>query len=212
MTEEIKLPPFHFTIDGNASLVIEGRDTDYPTITLRNEFKCVHGFPTYTYNSETKIPSGISARLLADERLFDTWINKTLQTVQESIPGLTTASAATSIAVALIAGIDKTGVDTFDVGEEVDSHVRVLARILKDDLNLSRPGQHSSWTRWELMQAVLDAQGRLLSLKQKVTYDSIAEVLKQTHPNEAPPTGNALRVLLRRFKISWKQVKSVQYW
>ncbi len=99
--------------------------------------------------------------------------------------------------------------------ELVKKSVRVASRTIDKEikrlLGVSGPGQHSPWSGQELMYALLDARGKLQAGGLPMTYESVCEILKQVHPRKAPPTGNALRLLLRRFQISWKQFKSVQY-
>jgi hypothetical protein len=73
------------------------------------------------------------------------------------------------------------------------------------------PGQPSQWTGRELYHAVITAVWKLHKKKQKLSLDNAAEALKEEYPDKAPPTGNALRVLLQRFDIDWKSVKNAQY-
>ena len=81
----------------------------------------------------------------------------------------------------------------------------------KRRLGLKESGQPSRWERQELVHAVMDAQKELIKRERTVTYNSVTDILKITFPDKAPPTGEALRVLLARFKINWKELKSVQY-
>ena len=78
-------------------------------------------------------------------------------------------------------------------------------------IRLSTPGrgQRSKWRTGELKYAVLSALDSLPPSHGR-TYDNVAAVLQATHPAKAPRSGGALRVLLDRFRLDWKELKSAQ--
>jgi hypothetical protein len=74
------------------------------------------------------------------------------------------------------------------------------------------PGQPSQWNGRDLYHAVIGTAWTLHKENRKLNLDNAAELLKKKYPDKAPPSGNALRVLLQRFNIDWKSIKNAQYW
>lgn len=98
-------------------------------------------------------------------------------------------------------------------GRHLDVHKslsRFEDRDAKERLKARGRGQPSKWTKQELMYALLDAQGVLQRLGKPMKYETAREILQQIHPSKAPPTENALRLLLQRFKVDWKQFKTAR--
>jgi hypothetical protein len=67
-------------------------------------------------------------------------------------------------------------------------------------------GQRAKWTTAELERAVANARRSLK--KPNATLDEVADVLRRTHPQKAPASGEALGVMLRRHRIKWKGIKT----
>lgn len=93
---------------------------------------------------------------------------------------------------------------------EVEIWQRKETQVIKERLKARGPGQPSQWTRRDLMYALLDAQGELQKLGKPMTYETVREMLQQNYPGKTPATANALRLLLQRFRINWKQFKSAR--
>lgn len=67
-------------------------------------------------------------------------------------------------------------------------------------------GQHSQWAKAEL-ESVLQGAFAILP-KPSHTYSEIATLLKNIYGDKAPESGEALRKLVTRIGIDWKQLKT----
>jgi hypothetical protein len=79
----------------------------------------------------------------------------------------------------------------------------------RERLNIRSPGQTSRWTVNELAGAVQEALESLPAHEK--TYPKVAALLKKSHPEKAPPSGQALRKLLQRKEIDWWKFKRGHY-
>jgi len=69
------------------------------------------------------------------------------------------------------------------------------------------PGQPSHWTREAIASAVAETLKELPG-KHERTYSNVAVMLQKKFGDKAPKSGAALRVLLRRLDLDWKEIKN----
>lgn len=100
--------------------------------------------------------------------------------------------------------LDEMGIDPAPVPrkELVEIHLNQTRARVSHYLGVK--GQRSRWTRAELRRAVLAA----LSSGGPHTLAAVARQLQRSHARKAPASGEALGVLLKRFKLSWKELKA----
>lgn len=67
-------------------------------------------------------------------------------------------------------------------------------------------GRRSKWTRAELERDVRSAMRALKRGDRNLS--NVADVLRARKPDKAPVSGEALGVLLKRFRIPWKDIKT----
>jgi hypothetical protein len=97
------------------------------------------------------------------------------------------------------------GIDSISKKEMVEVHLNETRRRI-GGLALKTKGKPSKWTRIELERAVLKA---LSTIKvENPTLGHINRALKKRYPKKAPASGAALGVMLGRFDIKWREMKS----
>jgi hypothetical protein len=100
--------------------------------------------------------------------------------------------------------LNQLGVEEVSLKDLVEAHARDSAANLKRQLDMRR-GQASPWTRLELAQAVNRAIRKMPRTERSL--EAVAAILRESHPEIAPPTGEALRKLLGRFELKWGEMK-----
>jgi hypothetical protein len=101
--------------------------------------------------------------------------------------------------------LNSLGIDSISKKEMVEVHLNETRRRI-GGLALKTKGKPSKWTRIELERAVLRA---LSTIKvENPTLGHINRALKKRYPKKAPASGAALGVMLGRFKIKWREMKS----
>ncbi len=157
MNEEFNLPPFEPVVTGQVSFVIEGRDTDNPTITIRDTFTCQYNSP---YPRELKgsmeLTPDVSAKLLADGQL-EQWANKIREKFGSILREQLIIAAHNSWATTVKAAAKGGGLATVDIAKEIDIHTRVVGRSLKARVAAPRPGHPKTVITHEDIFAALDA-------------------------------------------------------
>jgi gas vesicle protein len=101
--------------------------------------------------------------------------------------------------------LDDLKIESMDMQEVVQAHIKDTTKRLQERFNLQRPGRQSQWDRLELMEA-MKAVLNLLP-EQDRTIANAATRLKETHPDKAPESSEALRKVMKRQGISWKGLK-----
>lgn len=102
-------------------------------------------------------------------------------------------------------GLGADGFEKQNVRAIAESHAGETAIFLKKLFGLYDTGQRSEWTKKEMTRAVTQALRGIEPAKR--TYSAVANILKRTHSDKAPPSGDALRKLIGRFEINWKELK-----
>lgn len=95
--------------------------------------------------------------------------------------------------------------DDWDAEEVIQNHLKQIEYYLRSLLEAKR-GKRSKWTGVELERAVRRALIPLPARERKL--DKVAEKLREIYPDRAPVSGEALGALLKRFKLSWREIKT----
>ena len=97
-------------------------------------------------------------------------------------------------------------IGSVDMQDTIQSHVRNTAGRLHQQFNVKRTGPALQWGGSELSFAVSKALKALPKSQQ--TYAGVVEMLKKSHDDKAPKTPEALRKMLGRFGLNWKEIKN----
>jgi hypothetical protein len=90
----------------------------------------------------------------------------------------------------------------------IAGHTTALTERLKVVFNIPLRGNPSEWSPLELTKAI---SGIMRGMDQRLrTYTKVAERMRAIYGDKAPPSGDALRKLVERFKLDWMKLKSGQ--
>jgi hypothetical protein len=93
-----------------------------------------------------------------------------------------------------------------DKKEIIADHLNKTAKRLKKAFDVPTKGQPSEWNARELTLAI---KGIVKDLpKQLRTYDKVAKEMQKDYADIAPASGEALRKLVERFDLNWRELKS----
>jgi hypothetical protein len=101
------------------------------------------------------------------------------------------------------------GIVKIDVPGLLDEVSAARSRALKRSWHLPLKGRHSQWTPSELTIAVRSALDSIPE-NEKKDYENVAFKLQKSHPDKAPKSGDALRKLMSRLDVNWKDLKNGQ--
>ncbi len=143
-----------------------------------------------------------------EEALRDFW-KRVRGTFYETLPETLMLAAADHVQLITQYILAETHPEEIALKEYIDERANYRKRELKRILKLSVVGNFSAWSRTELARAVRSAIVRLKKdLSSKVTLDTVADKLKETHGEIAPKNGEALGALLKRNKLDWMKIKN----
>lgn len=101
--------------------------------------------------------------------------------------------------------LHKMGLGNVNISAAIDEIYQGRAQDEKRALRLPIKGQHSAWTTINLLFSVRRALDSLP--KARRTLENVASKLKEYHPDIAPKNGEALRKLMERLEINWRDLK-----
>jgi hypothetical protein len=93
-----------------------------------------------------------------------------------------------------------------DRADIVNSHIKQTALRIRTLLKSPEPGQRSEWDRLELMHALRRVMHELPASQR--TFEIVARKLREITKRETPGSGEALRKLISRFGLKWKELKA----
>ncbi len=147
----------------------------------------------------------VPASVFKDEAQAQAWAAHAFRSFRARVTAAILEEATLTLADEANWALNDLKIEQMDAQEVVQNHLRGTTKRLQERLNIQRPGRQSQWERLELMQAMKAA---LTSLpEQERTIANAVERLKETHPEKAPDTANALRKILKRQGIAWKDLK-----
>jgi hypothetical protein len=106
---------------------------------------------------------------------------------------------------ALNLSANDSGVERVDAKLIIDQHLRKTEERLKKTLGAGTAGRKSQWTALQLTRAIKRALRALDA--GEWTYDRVAEKLREFDSDTAPSSGGALRQMIIRLGLNWKQIK-----
>jgi hypothetical protein len=101
--------------------------------------------------------------------------------------------------------LDDLKIESMDMQNVAQTHIRGTTKRLQERFNLQRPGRQSQWDRLELMEAMKVVLNLLP--EQERTIANAAARLMESYPGKAPESSDALRKIMKRQGISWKGLK-----
>lgn len=140
-----------------------------------------------------------------DEQLA-TWAQQVFDKASAGLPVLLAA-----VAIEYLEGVahllQATGhPDDWDEEEVIQDHLKQIEYYLRSLLEAPKRGKRSKWTSKELERTVRRALTKLPTRER--TLNNVAAKLREIEPKRAPVSGEALGVLLKRFKLSWRKIKT----
>jgi hypothetical protein len=193
--------PFDIAIKGNAYMTIEG---DTVRILLRME-------PREKDTLRKQIAPEITSEarldlsLFADRQQAQEWINATHTSFKSKLWDFLTQEAARLQSDIANQKLDALGIEEIDMRDIVEQHASKTEAHLREILKLQGIGNFSLWTRLDLTRDVRDAL-KWLSGRDR-NYEKVAARLQNLYGDKAPASAGALKQLLRRHKIDWKELK-----
>jgi hypothetical protein len=141
----------------------------------------------------------------------DKWIGATMHTFKQYISDAMMQEGRQHLTDSGNYHLAKTGIDPDPVDQRKLEEIHFGEtgnRLMHYFHDLDYPHVPRPRARWT--QAEIDRAVRLVfsSLKNEArTYERVAEILLEKYPDKAPTTGDALRKLLERLEINWKELK-----
>jgi hypothetical protein len=147
----------------------------------------------------------VPASVFKDETQARVWAALAFRSFRARVTAAILEEASLTLGDEASWALDDLKIEQMDAPGVVQSHVRSTTKRLQERFNIQRPGRQSQWERLELMQAMKAA---LISLpKQERTIANAVSRLKETQPEKAPDTAEALRKIMKRQGIAWKDLK-----
>jgi Arc/MetJ-type ribon-helix-helix transcriptional regulator len=106
--------------------------------------------------------------------------------------------------------LDRLRIERIDSKEIIANHIEQTKARVRKNVGARGRGQPSKWTKRELSQAVRAALAAFPKMER--TQENAAKRLRDMEPykEKAPPTGGALRILLKRHELKWEEVQPVR--
>jgi hypothetical protein len=194
--------PIEIAINGKMYLRIEGETVRLILLlenteqsTLRNHLP-----------QESAFEAELDLSLFADEQQVREWANAAHASFKSQLWNFLAQEAAQLQSDIANQKLVALGIEEIDVRDIVKKHASKTEANLREILNLQGTGKFSAWPRLDLLRAVRAALAEIP--KSERNYDSVTTRLKESFPDTAPASGEALRQLLRRHKIDWKALKA----
>ncbi len=147
--------------------------------------------------------------LFKDADAFNKWAAAVSRSFNQALPGALLHEALLQAQTHANFQLNARGIEAMSESDLIEIHVRESKKRLKANFSAARnrqpKGQYSQWNRLRLAQTIRDSLS-LLPKNQKTLPDVVA-ALKVSHPDLAPASGDALRKLLFRFSLNWKELK-----
>ncbi len=189
---------FNLAIEGEVTLRREGEMVviDQKLIGRRGVFQIGE------HTGVIKIPAAI----FKNEEQLRTWFHTAFNTYNTSVIHAVLHEALLRFGDVANETLDTQKIEHSDRKELVNNHIRETTKRIREELKISEHGHYSPWTKYKLTNAVRRSLRALP--KSERTYGNVASLLKNTHGEQAPASGESLRQLMRRFEVDWKTLKA----
>lgn len=162
-------------------------------------------------DSQTHVQAGepIPLDIFKDVPQLNEFCSTVRRMYHETLPELLAIEAGQHLNLILNEVLNSQNILKIDMVAHIDNAGKRWAQRVKDSLSLPVRGRHSQWTPAELTFAIRAAMN-LIPPHEKKDYENVAAKLKESHPEKAPKSGEALRALVKRSNLKWKDLKSGQ--
>ncbi len=198
----------------NFELLVKGSITlDEETQEVTSKFIVINratrdGETLETQLAERLQTMGSPVRLFQDNEQLQIWFRTAVQKLMFYLPRVLVEEMSMSLRDQTNAALNDLKIETLDMKDIVDDHVRDTAERVKDTLGLQRMGQPSPWTKFRLSRAI---RREVVSMpKEDRTLENVAKRLQSAYPDEAPASSEALRKLISRFELNWRELRTGQ--
>lgn len=184
-----------------AAAVVVHKGAEVVTVTF--SYRVICGFPTDDVTERIELPLSEftdDAQIIAFARAASAVVGGTLLETFE-------AEATLMFGDAVHFAAQHAGLPGVDLRKQAELHAQQTAERVRAGFSLPSTGIPSQWERKELARAVREVL-RSVSNGRCRTLDKVAEKLREAHPGKGPPNGEALRKLLGRHDLSWRELKS----
>jgi len=185
-------------IEGEARLIIEGNRVRV-RLHLRNPLRT-------PFSQEFSTEGELDRSLFADDQQINDWFVSSSSRFVSRLWDFLAREAArfhTDIGDQML---DDLKIEEINMRDIVKKHARETEKGLHDALKLQGLGKFSAWTRLDLIRVIRAAFSKLP--KKEHNYEAVAAWMKTSYPTTAPASGEALRQLVRRHTIDWKDLKT----
>ncbi len=158
--------------------------------------------------AERQDTMGAPVKLFQDNEQLNNWFGIAVQKLLFHLPRVLVDETSASLRDQANAALNELKIEALDMKDIVDDHVRDTAERVKDTLGLQRMGQASPWTKFRLSRAI---RREVVSMpKEDRTLENVAKRLQFAYPDEAPASSEALRKLISRLKLNWRELRTGQ--
>ncbi|MDQ3821070.1 MAG: hypothetical protein M3362_25775 [Acidobacteriota bacterium] len=147
--------------------------------------------------------------IFKDSGQCEQWASKVRQVYHDTLSDALMGEAGEHLNLVTNLLLNDLNIARVDIPALIDEVAERRAMAAKRSLHLPMRGRYSQWTATELTLAVRAAIDSIPK-HEKQDYDNVAARLQVTHPDKAPKTGDALRKLVGRLNLKWKDLKSGQ--
>ncbi|HEX8843073.1 MAG TPA: hypothetical protein VF791_00305 [Pyrinomonadaceae bacterium] len=158
-----------------------------------------------TVTRETTIPLDF----FKDEAQCREWCNEVTRVYHETLSDALRGEAGIHFDLVTNMVLNDLGIVKIDLPGVIDGLAAMRAKGAKLSMHLPLKGRYSQWTPAELTLAIKAAL-RSIPEYEKKDYENVAARLKKSHPDKAPKSGDALRKLVGRLDLKWRDLKNGQ--
>jgi hypothetical protein len=197
---------FEYLVKGGITLDEETQEVTSKFIVIRRDTR--DGETLETQLAERQHTMGSPVRLFQDNEQLQRWFRTAVQKLLFYLPRILVEEMSMSLRDQTNAALNELKIEALDMKDIVDDHVRDTTERVKDTLGLQRMGQPSPWTKFRLSRAI---RREVVSMpKEDRTLENVAKRLQSAYPDEAPASSEALRKLISRFELNWRELRTGQ--
>jgi sigma54-dependent transcription regulator len=197
---------FELLVKGSITLDEETQEVTSKFIVINRDTR--DGETLETQLAERLQTMGSPVRLFQDNEQLQIWFRTAVQKLLFHLPRILAEETSMSLRDQANAALNALKIETLDMKDIVDDHLRDTADRIKDTLDMQRMGQQSAWTKLRLKRAI---RREVASLpKQERTLKKVSERLLSAYPDAAPASSDSLRKLITRFDLDWRELRNGQ--
>ncbi len=191
---------YDFKVEGDLWIEVEGE-----TVAVKDSFDFFAGLQTYYSDTATELERALFGRGVSPEQ----FARKVAEFFFQHLGVIFSQAVSLHLNDAVHHALRALSLDEIDLRAQAEIHGRQFAEESRKRFGVPLTGVPSPWERRELGRAVRVALRSLTNGRR--TLDQVAKKLRESHPDKAPPSGEALRKLLKRHDLSWRDLKSGRF-